>query len=124
MLNKYDIKILKTIYKIPNIEKNQLIYLYPIKKYSTLERVSLLKKNKFIEEKQILHTNYFPPILVNQGIFNITELGLKCIQDYKLNRRENFILKYLPIIISIIALLKSFDKEIICIWQQLKLLMK
>lgn len=101
-----------------------LLYLYPISQYSILKRLEFFKKNKLIEEKQTFHTECFPPVLVNHGIFNITELGLKFLQDYKLQKRENFILKYLPIIISIIALLKSFDKELIYIWQQLMRLLK
>ncbi len=122
-LNKYDIKILEYISENKDVKKDFILSKFSKNKNATLSRLEFFKKEKLIREEQELDTSSVP-ILYNLEIFNITPLGLKTLEDSKLslsyflsaNRKST-----LAIIISAIALLKSFDSTI---YKGIQLIMK
>ncbi len=127
--NDFDFKIISHISKFPKIEEPKLLEIFPDNNFSTKGRLKVLKERKFIDRFPKMRT--IPDLTKKPNFYVITDLGKKVIQDYLLSskklkseNRRKFILDFLPVVISIIALLKSFEKELIYIWQQVTLLLK
>lgn len=130
-LNTIDYEILKFIYKHSPISKEKLLKKFPEKTFSTNHRIKYLSGNiiyYMLENYILLGINeYGIPEKQELGTYSLTEKGKKVIQDYILNcqvQRKEAFWKIFPIIVSGIALLKSFDKQLILIWQWLVQLRK
>lgn len=125
-LNTIDYEILKFINKYSPVKKEKVFKKFPEKTFSTKHRIKNLSEFSVYymrEDYILLGTDvYGSPQKEYLGTYSLTEKGKKITQDYILNckiqRKETF-LKIFPIIISAIALLKSFDKELISIWKLL-----
>lgn len=126
-LSSIDYEILAFINKYGAIHKTKILKKFPEHIFSTEQRIKTLSFGSIrfmfenyieLEEKD----EYHRPKIKRLGTYSLTDEGLKSLSDYILNckvqRKEKF-WKIFPIIISAIALLKSFDKELILIWKLL-----
>lgn len=138
-LEPYDIEILKYANKFEISNKNDILRKFPKEKYSTEYRLKkLLAKeyypvlNPHIPAMSKVNSSYLEERYNTfknddgtsfdkaSGTYRVTDLGKSFLQTHKIKsseKRKQFILKVLPIGISTIALLKSFDKELISIWK-------
>ncbi len=139
-LTDVDFQILNFLNSKKERSIKDILNKFPDKKFSTNYRLELLitgRRNSsgfYIENTSYIVKNYRNERnehglikSINLDTFSITEKGRVALQTYFLSKtkdRKNFIIQVLPILISIIALLKSFDKEIIYIWQLLMQLLK
>lgn len=129
-LSPIDYEILKFINKHSPVHKEKIFQKFPENIFSTKHRIKNLSRISVY----YMYENYIPlgiedgiPQKEELGTYSLTEKGKKVTQDYilkcKIQRKEDF-WKIFPIIVSVIALLKSFDKQLISIWQWLMQLMK
>lgn len=129
-LNIIDYEILKFINKYDPVQKEKVFKKFPEKAFSTESRIKNLSRISVY----YMFENYIPlgiedgiPQKEYLGTYSLTEKGKKVTQNYildcKIQRKEKF-WKIFPIVISTIALLKSFDKELILIWKLLARLLQ
>ena len=130
-LNEYDYKILKLAYEHEHVNLKVLKEHFP-KWQSLYARVkSLCSPNTHGLDYKSLMPSYdldYYLIASNDKLF-ISEIGKKVVEDWlleqeqkKWKRREDRLYKITPIVISSIALIKSFWPEITCMWQALQML--
>lgn len=146
-LNDMDYKLLKFIGKSDKVSLVKILEKFPENKYSTAKRLLDLKNITFetmvngrftfpTTEKSYI-TEDFEIVDVDEygfekkqssGMYSITGLGRKALQDYELTssklRRRDIILFVIPIMISGLALLKSYEHEVSWLLQQLLQLLK
>lgn len=144
-MSDIDFSILEYINNFDFVHIDDILNKFPDDKFSTKYRLEVLSKaekhpsghfylenTSYIELNYIYHTDeYGGTFSESDNTYSITEKGKLALQEYRLSqnkiskdKRKEFILKILPIIISTIALLKSFDKEIISLWIRLMQLWK
>ena len=144
-MNDIDFLILEYISKFDSIHTNEILNKFPDNKFSTKYRLKLLSEMEkhssghlYLENTSYIELNYVTcedgfggTVSKTTDTYSITQKGKVALQEYKLSqnkiskdKRKDFILKVLPIIISTLALLKSFDKEIISLWTRLMQLWK
>ena len=144
-MNDIDFLILKYISKFDSVHIDDILNKFPDNKFSTRYRLELLSEMEkhssghfYLENTSYIKLNYINcedgfggTVSKSTNTYSITQKGKVALQEYKLSqnkiskdKRKDFILKVLPIIISTLALLKSFDKEIISLWTRLMQLWK
>lgn len=147
-LNDLDYKILKFINTYDKISMSKILKEFPEEKYSTSHRIQLLLQCEYETVSQfkirIPDTSYM--IQYYEAVYDettcctdhkpidsysITSKGKKAIQDLDVaektkikEKRKEAIWRILPILISAIALLKSFSAEINSSWKLLVQLLK
>jgi len=114
-LTSIDYEILKFIDKFESIHENTIFESFPTAKYSTLERLQILMENKLIVYETELIFIEGIPCESSTDICKISFIGRKILQDYTFtkkqkqgNKFEDRIWRLLPIVLSVIALLKSY----------------
>lgn len=144
-LSPIDYRIIKYISKFDKIHIDDILKKFPDKKFSTKRRLNNLSTSyNLVSLEEILDNNAahieFPlcelfhsklksgnPGLTALELFIVTDYGKEILSNYEVDlkskNRETFF-KIFPILISLIALLKSFDNELISIWQWLMQLLK
>ena len=129
-LEPKDIEILNYSNQYPEITIDQLLNKFPESEFSTTFRVQRLSSPEFDDSSSfrmaIPNSNYLQQIfhdkenkyhhteIVPSGIYYITNLGKSFLQTYnqksassKKEKRKDFLLRVIPIFISIIALIFS-----------------
>lgn len=123
-----DFKILDFIIKNSPVHKDKILKKFSDESFTAILRVKTLKENNLILESFYIKNTDIGDEKVFTENFSITEKGIKLFSDLNLKRkkekREKFIFHVLPILISLISLLKSFEKEIIFLKQLLMTLLK
>lgn len=147
-INDLDYKILKFINSYDEISMSDILKKFPEEKYSTAHRIQLLLECEYETistfKVRINGTGY---IIQNHekiydetthittyrdlDSYSLTNKGKKAIQDLDaaektkiIEKRKEAIWRVLPILISAIALLKSFSAEINSSWKLLVQLLK
>lgn len=133
-LTVIDYKILEFVNKFSEpIHVDEILSKFPDNEFATNYRLELLREMErhssghfCLENTSYIELNYSPNEYVDGDVYkeclntyNITEKGKKELYDYKIRIKEKRIetfWKIFPIIVSTIALLKSFDKQIISVW--------
>lgn len=131
MLTKDQEKILHWLLSLKTDIKNTITISNSMTKYPNgyTDKQIIKKLNEF-ENLGFVTIKWYSPNHNNLNYaVDVTVLkdGINYFADKKKNRtsnRRDWIKTYIPITISFIALLKSFDTEIIWIWKQLMQLLK
>ena len=114
-LTSTDYEILKFIEKFESVHENAIFKAFPTAKYATLERLQTLEENNLIAyETELIFIEGIPHDS-STDICKVSFIGCKILQDYaftkkqkQVNKLEDRIWRLLPIVLSVIALLKSY----------------
>lgn len=137
-LTENDYLILKYISAFDKVSLSQIREHFKNKIDAVDYRLTLLSEEEEVSENMfLLNSSYicrtvkdttadFENLPDDGYVFHITPLGKKALQDYSLTNkakqhqnRKDLIFKVIPIIISFIALIKSFLPELVWLWQSL-----
>lgn len=121
-LSEYDFQIILKLYKSSPMNEKDIIDAFPKQKVVRLRLLALSNYGsgdylEYLTEKCVNDDGSDDYVYTNDVA--ITELGIKAAEDYLLQQKQNMrqkwedrLLKTLPIIMSTIALIKSFWNEI------------
>ena len=131
-LTEFDFQLLQKVSECQPVKLGDLSKLLPTHKAIKV-RVELLSKPDQQEVSSTVGVVKWLPIsntsyLLNSDVgIKLTPLGVKALEDYQLQRKKEhaakiieYVWKFAPIIISLIALMKSFLPELKIIWQMLQ----
>lgn len=139
-LTEIDFQILDFIKKHNSVHIKDILLKFPDNKYSTKYKIELLSQQEkhssgfyYLENTSYIKMNYEhytnslgETSLKELDTYYITEKGKVVLQEYKIKtiklkkeKRNKLFLQIAPILISLLALSKSFEKEIIYIWKLL-----
>lgn len=111
--------ILNYISSFDSVEKETLISHFSRKKLNIEQRLIILIQSHLVAE----HFTHDRGRAISLNKYSITPHGKIILQNYLISRKEKnslyrkeLIIKILPIIISLIALIKSFWNELIDVW--------
>ncbi len=128
-LYKIDYQLLAYISKSKQVHIKKLLKKFPDEKYQTHERLRNLcgYENNTPAYLQVIFTETCLSDYCGIGLnftpdtFSITDLGSKALTNHAIEvkelRREIFMQSRIPIIISLLALLKSYEYEFAKLWQ-------
>ncbi len=138
-LQPIDYKILVYLSKFDELHINKIKKHFP-KNFNTVEyRIKLLSMQEFQHPHYLENSSYilqkhnYSQTDIGQvvdtplHIYYLSELGKKTVEDYliiKSEKRKDKFWKIFPVIISFCAIIKSFQNELILIWQWLMQSMK
>ncbi len=124
-INKIDYKILKFIYDKNVIHIDSIYNQFPDSIYNTEYKMGNFKKCHFI---QVIFDNEATGLSLPTKYYSLTPLGIETINNYLFTRKNNLkntlFSNIIPILISILALLKSYQKELISLWKHIMQLLK
>ena len=133
-LTHIDFQILKAVYENQPLTEKELAKLFPrqqalhlrIEKLTTPDRTISYHGMSFPIDNTALMEYHASPA-GGEATLHLTELGIKTLEDWKSQCAkesrvlwENRFWKFAPIIISLVALVKSFWPEITTIWLMLQ----